>query len=480
MILLVMLTGIGLFGMYWIRSNSEEQQFQLLEATSLLMTDSYSKMGDLLELSTLSSSLPAKSTESSQPEPSSTEAAITQAAVVSLPMELVPSIPEGYQFQIFDKSGKEINFFSSSIPEKDAYLQSPPRQNEVLAGNKIREQVNTQSEKWLRVGVPFYKNNQISGTLYMTAKYNEDRLSQMYGLIVLTIGLISICGWAVVYVLSRSLTRPLIQLGNAAKEVSMGNYHPKLPDPSTIKEGEISGLIHSFHEMTGRLNQLERMRTDLLAGVSHELRTPVTSIRGMLQAIQEGVVTGTKADEFVHIGLNEAKRLQVMVNDLLDFSSMESGEVYIEKSTIEIEPFLREIVQQLHTIPTYASVQVELDVLPSGLGCTFDRSHLKQICLNLLSNSVSASATHIQITARRDMSLLTLDLSDNGKGISMDEAPYIFERYYRGNSRRKKKQGLGLGLPICRLLTNENGGKIELLQTTSAGTAFRLTMPCAE
>lgn len=476
MILIIMLMGIGLFGMYWIRMSTVEQQFQLLDARSAMMSDSFSKMDDFLQLSTTVS--PAHSIEKMPTAPKTSENIPLQEPVPSIPSELVPSIPDGYQFQLFNISGEMIYFFSNAYAEEGVYLKSPPKQNEVLSGQKFREKVGTPSGKWLRVGVPFYKHNQISGTLYMTAQYNEGRLPQIYGLIVAAFGLISLCGWAVVFVLSRSLTRPLIQLASAAKQLSSGNYQPYLPDPSLVKEGEISELIQAFHEMAERLNQLERMRTDLLAGVSHELRTPITSIRGMLQAIQEGVVTGSKANEFINIGLNEAKRLHVMVNDLLNFSSMESGVIHPEKSQVLLEPFIEEIIQQFHTIPTSASIQVELDVLPSNAVCICDRSHLKQVFLNLLSNSAAAAATIIKITARSTESMLTIDISDNGKGIASDEVPYIFERYYRGNSRRKKKQGLGLGLSICRLLSQANGGTIELLQTASTGTVLRLSFPC--
>lgn len=477
MILTIMLTGIGLFGMYWIRMSTEEQQFQLLEARSVMMSDSFSKMDELLQLKTTISTSPANSLEKMPTVPETAEQIPMQESAPSIPVEFVPSIPDGYQFQIFNNSGETIYSFSNVYVEDGVYLESPlNQQNEVLLGEKIREQLETASGKWLRVGVPFYKNNQISGSLYMTAQYNDGRLPQIYGLILLTIGLISLCGWAVVFVLSRSLTRPLIQLASAAKQVSSGNYQPYLPDQSRVKEAELSGLIQSFHEMTERLNQLDRMRTDLLAGVSHELRTPITSIRGMLQAIQEGVVTGNKANDFINIGLNEAKRMHVMVNDLLNFSSMEAGEIHTEKTQVLIEPLIEEIIEQFYAIETSTSIQVELDVLPSNLNCNSDESHLKQIFLNLLSNSAAAGATVIKFTARSTESKLTIDISDNGKGIPSDEVPYIFERYYRGSSRRKKKQGLGLGLPICRLLAQVNGGTIELLQTSSTGTTLRLSL----
>ncbi|MCG5250988.1 ATP-binding protein [Brevibacillus agri] len=95
--------------------------------------------------------------------------------------------------------------------------------------------------------------------------------------------------------------------------------------------------------------------------------------------------------------------------------------------------------------------------------------------LNLLNNSVAAAATRIEVVARQTDKLI-LDIIDNGKGIPAEEAPFIFERYYRGDSKRKKKHGLGLGLTICRLLARAHGGDVELVQSSPAGTTFRLTL----
>ncbi|MED1641791.1 HAMP domain-containing sensor histidine kinase [Brevibacillus agri] len=261
----------------------------------------------------------------------------------------------------------------------------------------------------------------------------------------------------------------------AAEQISSGNYEPALPDSTRVKEAEISQLVSPFADMAKRLGQLERMRTDLLAGVSHELRTPVTSIRGMIQAVKDGVVKGPDADEFMQISMDEAKRLQTMVNDLLDFSSMEAGAVYAEKQEIKLASLLEQVVAQVGTLPAFAETAIEITLPQPEIVWIGDSAHFKQILLNLLNNSVAAAATRIEVVARQTDKLI-LDIIDNGKGIPAEEAPFIFERYYRGDSKRKKKHGLGLGLTICRLLARAHGGDVELVQSSPAGTTFRLTL----
>ncbi|MBU8713449.1 HAMP domain-containing protein [Brevibacillus parabrevis] len=472
MILSVMLLGIGFFGIYWINKNATEQQFQVLEARTELLADSYSKVliSKKIELPATAVLKPAITLT---PASSATAAQKSGDTAVTATLRAMPAVPLNHIVQIYDDASKQLKSDQATLTKTTITLPAP-----VLPADskkETREIITTKDATWLRVGVPYYEQNAVAGTYYVSTRLNND-LVHTYITIMVSIGIITLCGWAIVYVLSRSLTHPLRQLATAAEQISSGNYAPALPDSARIKEAEISQLVASFAEMANRLGQLERMRTDLLAGVSHELRTPVTSIRGMIQAVKDGVVTGPDADEFMQISMDEAKRLQTMVNDLLDFSSMEAGAVYVEKQEIRLDELLAQIVAQVGTLPAFSKATVHFTPPEKELIWFGDDSHFKQILLNLLNNSVAAAATRIDIVAEQQQDKLTIDVIDNGKGIPAEEAPFIFERYYRGDSKRKKKQGLGLGLTICRLLAKAHGGNVELVQSGSVGTTFRLTL----
>ncbi|MFG0212295.1 ATP-binding protein [Brevibacillus porteri] len=487
LILSVILFGIGFFGIYWINKAATEQQFQVLEARTELLADSYTKV--LLAKGTSTSSVKiedfaqttvgisnqAVTGVAGPASPAIPDTATPAANTAMIAFRVMPTVPIDHVVQIYDDAGKTFKKDMLNQTTTVTVAQLPTPAQPVDKTKEIREVVATKGATWLRVGVPYYEHNAVAGTYYVSTPLNND-LVHTYITIMVSIGIITLCGWAIVYVLSRSLTQPLRQLAIAAEQISSGNYTPSLPNSSKIKEAEISQLIHSFDDMAKRLGQLERMRTDLLAGVSHELRTPVTSIRGMIQAVKDGVVKGADADEFMQISMDEAKRLQTMVNDLLDFSSMEAGEVFAEKQSVQIDSTLDQIVAQVQTLPSFADVSVTVNPAGPGIVWIGDESHVKQILLNLLGNSAAANATQINISVYNQSDFLSIDVTDNGKGIPESEVPFIFERYYRGDSKRKKKQGLGLGLTISRLLAKTHGGNVELVQTSPEGTTFRLTL----
>lgn len=407
------------------------------------------------------------------------------SAKVSSPVQAISATviarpANGETMQIVDAQGKVLDMYAEDSGNADSRTAAAPSDYKtVLSGQPTRERLVKQDVTWLRIGVPLQQQSGVAGALYLSAPIQEDinNTKQLYVLIALMALGIAAAGWAAIYLLLRKLTQPLRQLAHAALQVADGQYSPELPAVHGIKEQELRQLISSFGDMTSRLKQLEQMRTDLLAGVSHELRTPLTSIRGMVQAVHGRVVAGIEADEFLQISLEEAKRMQSMVDDLLEFSSLEAGAIKTERDKGPLSPLIRSVIQQLRSLPSLASIQLNAVLPDEELECDGDQGQLKQILTNLIINSSAAGATEIAVEAAVVEKDIVIEVRDNGGGIRESEVPFIFERYYRGSSRRKKKQGLGLGLPLSRLLARANGGDLVLHSTSEAGTVFRLSLP---
>jgi len=357
-----------------------------------------------------------------------------------------------------------------------AVAQVTPFHHKVLGGEKVREKFKVDGQTWLRVGVPV-QDGTISKALYLAtpARGILAQLRRLYGLLALLTITISLTGWLLLCFLSRRLTSPLMEISSAARLISEGKYDPPLPHH--VKEKELRQLVVSFQDMASRLKQMEQLRTDLLAGVSHELRTPLTSIRGMIQAVQDKVVTGQEAEEFMRISLKEAKRLQQMVEELLDLASFEAGAEPIQREMIESSHLVGEAVRQVKYLPEFSGIRFELDLPQGPLWIKADGGRLRQILLNLLNNSQRASAGLIKIALRTEEKRLVLEIWDNGKGIAPKDQPYIFERFYRGAPGQSGKRGLGLGLTLSRLLARAHGGDLELRETSAEGTVFQLSLP---
>jgi len=384
--------------------------------------------------------------------------------------------------QVADAQGNVLTLIKDKGPGRDspALNKLSARHGEVLAGEKVREKLYIDSQTWLRVGVPIIKDGVAVRALYISMPARNILLEtrRLYLALALLTGIITLAGWLVLYHLSRRLTRPLREIAAAAQCIAGGRYDPELPD--NVKEKELQQLVTSFRNMARQLKQLESLRTDLLAGVSHELRTPITSVRGMVQAVHDRVVTGDEADEFLRITLNESKRLQQMVDELLDFSAFEAGAAPIKKNVIDIKSLAEEVTRQMECSPEFTGIVFELLTPGEPVWVKGDAGRLRQILLNFFNNSRKASATIIKITLLLEKSSIIIDIADNGKGIAPSHQPYIFERFYRGFGGKSGKQGLGLGLTISRLLAEAHGGNIALIHTDGEGTAFSLTLPLAE
>ncbi|MEK0314649.1 HAMP domain-containing sensor histidine kinase [Cohnella sp. 56] len=448
LLLLILLIGIGIIGIGWIRDNAIKQQFEVLNARAELLASYYAKSIDEQLAEDIS---PGKTIRS---------------------MPMMPAIPEQLYVLVYEFEKGVLRPEGRPGPPE---LERVPPSSATDTAERTREVISTKRGKWLRVGIPYMHEGQYAGKYYASMRL-DNGFERTYILILAAIGLIALLGWMIVYMLSRSLTRPLRGLALAAGRISDGDYQPELPDATRIKEAEIAQLVHSFVVMSDRLEQLERMRIDLLASVSHELRTPVTSIRGMIQAVKDGVVTGAGADEFMELCMIEAKRLQTMVNELLDFSAMETDTIRPTKEAFELDELIGEVVAQLRTLPLYEGIELLVADRPRIVWAG-DRMHLKQMLLNLMNNGAAAGAGRIAIEIQHDDAFVRIDVADDGRGIPAEEEPFIFERYYRGDNRRKKKHGLGLGLPLCQLLAQANGGNVRLLQTSPSGTVFRITLP---
>lgn len=384
--------------------------------------------------------------------------------------------------QLADKSGNVLTVKNPKGTDFDnsALYRLSPLNSGVLKGKKIREKLEVDSQTWLRVGVPIIEGGVVTKALYVSMPARNVLLEtqRLYLALALLTGIITLVGWMVLYYISRRLTRPLREISAAARTIAGGRYDPVLP--VNVKEKELQQLVASFDNMARQLKQLEQLRTDLLAGVSHELRTPITSIRGMIQAVRDKVVSGDEAEEFLNITLNESKRLQLMVEELLDFSSFEAGAVPINKREINMNSLVEEVIRQIGKSPDYSEVLFESDTSGGEVRLLGDAGRLRQVLINIYSNSRKASATEIKTSLNSENGMAVIEVADNGKGVDPKDLPYIFERFYRGFPGKSSKHGLGLGLTISRLLVRAHGGDLVLLNTDTGGTTFRISIPQKE
>ncbi|MFF2911955.1 ATP-binding protein [Paenibacillus sp. NPDC057934] len=289
-----------------------------------------------------------------------------------------------------------------------------------------------------------------------------------------------ILSWLTIYLLSRKLAKPVQTVAAAAVQISGGEYNIKLQKGA--KEREINELIVSFQDMAGKLQQFEESRAFMLAGVSHELKTPVTSFKGLIHAVREGVVENDEAEEFLDIALLEADKLQRMVEDLLDYNAMTAGIVPIRHNRIAASPLLSEVVYQWKLTQAEEVCEPMLILPTQSLYLLGDPLRIQQIIVNLLNNSVQAGETgrKLQLTLElkeQPEGTAKIIVTDNGTGIAPDMQSQVFEAFVRSREKNSIVRGLGLGLTFSRLLAESMGGSLDLLESSEQGSTFLLELP---
>lgn len=302
--------------------------------------------------------------------------------------------------------------------------------------------------------------------------------------------------------IARSIARPLQRMATAATAIAAGDYSRRLPENGSP---EIKHVARSFNVMIERVESSQQAMRDFVSNVSHELKTPLTSIQGFSQAITEGATqdetTRRRAAGIIH---EEASRMTRLVEDLLDLARIDSGQVVMNKTPLDLAQILASTVDRL--LPQAAQKQVELvkkweASLPAVVG---DGDRLAQVFTNLLDNAIrhtppggrvtlaSYIATGlprprriqpglVQPEATTTLSIrgdfVGISLADTGPGIPPADLDRIFERFYQVDKSRKRSQGTGLGLAICKEIIEAHGGYIQAESVEGIGTKFTLLLP---
>ncbi|MCS1352074.1 HAMP domain-containing sensor histidine kinase [Mechercharimyces sp. CAU 1602] len=339
------------------------------------------------------------------------------------------------------------------------------------------------NESWYMISQPISYEEKVVANIHLAVSeknlLQEESAPPILPWLLVIAG-ISVVGWFVVYLLSRKLTHPIREVALAATQIRRGNYDITLPQDA--KEEEIYQLTSSFAEMANRLQRLESLRTELLAGVTHELKTPITSISGLLQAVDEKVVTGAERDEFVQLSLQETRRLRRMVEDLLDFNTYATGSFQVKREVVDVNQLLQQVVQKWQVSKGESGIEVSCNLPPTPLYAVVDPARTQQILLNLINNSRAALSDQGKIglqAYRGNHDAIMIEVSDTGSGIPVEEQSMIFERFFRGANKKERVRGLGLGLPISKMLATEQRGDLTLKESSSEGTTFLLTVEAA-
>lgn len=351
-----------------------------------------------------------------------------------------------------------------------------PQLNKAVSGCNVRElSISTEtSERALNLFTPLRKDTEILGIVIISQPVQDithivKRVNGLIWFVGLTGSLVTVFAS---FILSKRFTKPIIQLNNAALSMASGRFVPV----HVKTDDELEQLADSFNYMGEQLAKQEENHRQFLSTVSHELRTPLTSTLGFIQGMIDGVITAEQQDHYLKITVSEIKRMINLTNDLLDLERIKQGHIQLYRNPFNLSQLMEECIQQLTPLAEEKGILLILTA-PQQINFTGDRDRLKQVFVNLLDNGIRYAKEKVEIEIISKTKTLEITIKDDGPGISEEDLPYIFQRFYKGDkSRSTKKSGAGLGLAIAKHLIHLHGGDVSVIPS-NFGAVFKIVLP---
>lgn len=328
----------------------------------------------------------------------------------------------------------------------------------------------------LTVGTPIISDGQIIGALLIHSPIQgiNDAMSEGFRILFISILTAFVLSVILSVLLALTFTKPLKKMKDTAALLAGGNYKVKTGIEQDDEIGDLAQTMDilslRLHEAEEERKKVQKQRQDFITNISHELRTPVTVIRGSLEALSDGVVTEPdKVEEYHKQMLKESKSLERLVNDLLELSRLQNTDFKIEMQELNICDVLKDSIRSASNLAREKNINIKYSSDKDILLIKGDYGRLRQMFLTVIDNAVKFSYENknIYITLKGEQIII----KDEGIGISEEDLPNIFERYYRIKSD-ENKTGTGLGLTIAKQIALRHNIELFAESKLNEGTSF--------
>lgn len=332
----------------------------------------------------------------------------------------------------------------------------------------------------MTVGAPIWLDNGVVGAVLIHSPVSGITTAVTRGLITVIISCASalLVAGILATLFSYRLTKPLLQMKNAAIALSQGNYETQT---NVASQDEIGQLARVLDNLSLRLKMAEiekenlnRMREDFVANISHELRTPVSVLRGSLELLEDGTVNSPEEVlEYYHQMLTESRHLERLVNDLLELSRLQDIGFHLQMGEINISDAVKDAVRSIRSKAQDKNITI-ITALPDW-ECIMmgDYDRIRQLLIILLTNAIKFSFSQgiVEVSVISENGC-TVTVTDYGSGIAPDDIPHVFDRFHKSNNK-ENYGGTGLGLAIAEEIVKRHNGTISV-KSDGVGTSFRI------
>ena len=332
----------------------------------------------------------------------------------------------------------------------------------------------------MSVSHPLVFGGKVVGVMRLVTSLRD--VSRQVTLAFLLIFLVALLCMALVVISNllfiNNVVEPVAVVSEAAKRISAGSYGIQIENEYTDELGE---LVDNINDMSLKIGQNEKMKSEFISSVSHELRTPLTAINGWGETILEDP-TGDPVQmrRGIRIILNESRRLSTMVEELLEFSKMEDGRFTLRMEQVDLQAEFEDAIFTYRELFRQEGIALEYECGEELLEpISGDPERLKQVFCNVLDNAAKhgGAGKRISTSISQEGGFQVVRVRDYGPGIPEAELPFIKQKFYKGTS---KARGSGIGLAVCEEIIGLHNGTFDIGNAEGGGTVVTIRLPAGE
>lgn len=270
----------------------------------------------------------------------------------------------------------------------------------------------------------------------------------------------------------RSILVPVRQVSQSARQIAQGDFEVRI---EKARNDEIGQLCDSINDMAGELGAAERMKNEFISSVSHELRTPLTAIKGWAETLRDGADPATE-EKGMNVIIRESERLSGLVEELLDFSRLQNGQMQLVQERMDI---LAELDEAVYLFTERARTEGKELIYEENISLApvyGDRDRLRQVFVNIIDNALkyTGEGGSVTVSSRLDTRKVQVIISDTGCGIPAEHLPNVKKKFYKAN---QLVRGSGIGLAVADEIVSMHKGALDLTSTEGEGTTATISIP---
>ncbi len=385
------------------------------------------------------------------------------------------STEESSKVEVLSPAGDVIiNSFGFASSE---HIETPDVKDALISGKGTYQSITPlNGERIMAVSIPLRESGENIGVLRYSV--SAEPLYDVIINIVLNaawVGLLVILfGFVLSLIIAKRIVGPIQQLTSVAKEMATGNFDVRA---EKRYDDEVGTLAVTLNYMSEEMVKSEKIKYDFISSVTHELRTPLTSIKGWGETLLVGDLSDKKETlQGLEVMTGETDRLIGLVEDLLDFSKFQAGEIKVSLQPYDLRGLLEDLLLQFRYRGQTKQIRLYADIPDQPLPVDGDFNRLKQVFVNLLDNAFKFTPAQgeVRLTADYNETLIIITVADNGEGIEADDLTKLGTKFFKGRSRQS---GSGLGLAICKEIIELHGGRLRIESEFTKGTSVIVELP---